>query len=220
MSVACFWPCDDPQFRREHASTDHFVLLMICCLLILFSKRLASSRTVWICTVSALTIAFSFAMLSYLVFSRSDARSNFAWVAMGTIASFQAAAAYVFKSAWMEEYGHWALGYASVFGTIGFALARGFIPQELDMRIVVVLETLVCVLGAVGCAYVIPSPVVNLAMCVLTLYIKIRWMDTSSDEAWKAMGEAYTRDQVRTLMSTPAFLKWMEKNHMRLRKLK
>lgn len=217
MSPACFWPCGpETEFVREYVPNEQWAFAAACFVLVMLSRRLASSRSMWIAVCTIATIAFSFAVLGYLVSSLREKPTAFAWATMGFVASIQASLL-VYKG-FVDDGQYWIAVYAMASGSVGFALARAFIPLELDARLVIFMETLISIAGAVGIASVVPSPVLNLATCCLALYMRLD--PRSIDAQWDKMGEAYTRDQVRALMTTPNFIKWMEKNHMRLRKLR
>lgn len=169
MSRVCFWPCDAPGFHLERAvHTLEAGIVLAAVLAFLSSRRLSASRAAWVALATAASVGFAFALLSYLMFSRSTDSRFAAWAAAGAVALAQLVAA---RAIPFDV--RWTAGYAIGAGALGFAAARALVPAEIDARAAVALETLLCVAAFVACLLVVPSPLVTLALFVTLTMVSI-----------------------------------------------
>lgn len=223
VAAACFWPCAaELDVRRERWAADPWALGLVALglALALASRPLARARWAWVLLAAAASVLFSVVLVGYAT-SRLW-RNELSYSGVGTLTAAQVLLGFVAQRTWgwAEDHAHWVLLYVAAFGTLGLALGRGFVPEDVDPRAAAALETLLAAAALALFVVAQPSPAVALALGAGAAALKILAVDRRDDRWGRALTEATTRREVDKLLQSREFQKWLQRNHARVRVLR
>lgn len=220
MGRACFWPCaTEPVPEREMWISDPETMgwVVLGLAIVIAARHVSRWRGTWIALGCALSVLFSVVIMGYA--TSKLWRNELSYSGVGTLTAVQVLVGFVLQRTWgwVEDHVHWVMLYVAAFATLGLALGRGYVPETIDPRAAVVLETMIVVVACLVCFFVpLSSPVLGAGLT--TLAVGLMWASRhEAEDGWERMGRATTRQEVGKLMQTPEFQNWMKKNHMRLR---